>query len=188
MADIPPPAIIEWADFVPLAAVPAQAKVASVGVAPGGRTLSIILENFEARCDGRGQKTATAYLVGSIEAKIPDEVVWTASKADFSGTMTVTRGARLTVQFGLAQAFAGQTVAAPLEDVFIDGVLQPSDINGNLLQTLYSPTETATRPTNGEPPSYAPLTISVQLTVACAGDASSAQAIVDAVDVNLWVN
>lgn len=178
MADLAQTATIEWGEFSQLAAVPAHSKIASVVQAPDGRSLSILLEGVDARCDGSGQKSATAVLVGSVEANIPASTDWTATRGDFRGQLALSEGARATIQFGLARATDAETMVASL-----DGGGDSVD----LIRTLYSPAEAVWPTVGSEAVSYAPLTVSVQLTVSCAGAASAALVAVDAIDLELWV-
>lgn len=178
MADMPQPAIVEWGELSQLGSVPAQARVAAVVKSPDGRSLSILLEGLHVRCEGNGQKAATAVFVGSIDAKIPAKTDWTATRADFRGQLALTDGGRATVQFGLARGIDGQTFVAPLE-----GAANSVEF----VRTLYSPAE-AWPPTGGtESASYAPVTLSIQLTLACPGDSSAGLAAVDSIDLELWV-
>ncbi|TPK84878.1 hypothetical protein FJ936_13450 [Mesorhizobium sp. B2-4-13] len=178
MADLAQPATIQWEEFSQLAAVPAHSRVASVVKSPDGRSLSILIEGLDAQCEGNGKKSATAVLVGSIEANIPAKTDWTATRADFRGQLALTNGARATVELGLARSVEGQTTVAPLQGG-ADSI--------EFVRTLYSPSETALHTAEGEAPSYAPLTISVQLTLTCPGKDSAALAAVDSVDLELWL-
>ncbi|TPI78495.1 hypothetical protein [Mesorhizobium sp. B2-8-9] len=177
MTDIAETTTIQWGDLSQLAAFPTS-TVASVTKSPDGRALSILLEGLEARCDGNGINSATAILVGSIEANIPTATDWTATRADFRGQIALTDGARATIELGLARAVDGQTLVVPL---------QAGTDSVDFTRTLYSPAEISPLTAEGEAPSYAPLTISIQLTVACAGKASAALAAVDSIDLELWV-
>lgn len=177
MTDLAQTPIIEWEEFSQLAVIPAEAKIASVVKSPDGRSLSILFEGFEARCDGSGKKSAAAVLMGSIEAHLPAKTDWTATRADFRGQVALKDGARATVELGLARAVQGETMVAPL----------PSDSNSvEFVRTLYSAAEYIPAKADGDVPAYAPLTLSVQLTLSCAGN-SSALAAVDSVDLELWV-
>lgn len=178
MADLAQPVAIQWEEFSQLAAVPASSRVASVVKSPDGRSLSILIEGLDAHCDGTGNKSATAILVGSIEANIPAKTDWTATRADFRGQVALAGSARATVQLTLARAYESQTMVAPL---------QGGSDSIDFVRTLYSPAESAFPTAEGEAPSYAPLTISVQLNLACAGKAASALAAVDSIDLELWL-
>lgn len=177
MADLPQTPVIEWAEVLQLVAAPTGAKIASVAKSPDGRSLSILLEGLEVRCEGRGQKTAVAALAGSIAATIPPNTTWTATRADFRGATILTDGGRATIQLGLAQAFEGQSV------VFSSSA-GPDSVD--FVRTLYSPAESWSASPASEMVSYSPLTFSVQLTLACAGESSSAFAAMDGIDVELW--
>lgn len=178
MADVPPP-VIEWAEFVSSTVIPAQAKIAPVSVAPDGRSVSILFEGLEARCDGGRQKTATASLVGSIEPKLPEKTVLKAMRADFRGAAMLTKGGRATVQLGLGQAFDGLTMVAEPQQETAD--------SGDFLRSIYSAADSVPVAPGSDTFSYAPITISVQLTIACPGESSSALAVLDSIDLELWV-
>jgi hypothetical protein len=178
MTDLPQPAIVEWGEISQLASVPAQARAAAVVKSPDGRSLSILLEGLDARCEGKKQKAATAVFVGSIDAKIPAKTDWTATRADFRGQLALTDGGRATVQFGLARGIESQTIVAPLE----------GDANSvEFVKTLYSPAEAWPQTGGTEGASYAPVIVSIQLTLACPGDSSAGLAAVDSIDLELWV-
>ncbi|RUX34641.1 hypothetical protein EOA23_00920 [Mesorhizobium sp. M2A.F.Ca.ET.042.01.1.1] len=178
MADLPQATVIEWSELSQLAVVPAQARVAAVTKAPDGRSVSILMEGLDARCEGKSQKSATAVLVASIDAKIPAGLTWTATRADFRGQLVLTNGGRATVQLGLARGFDSQTVVSPLEG---------GEDSLQFVRTIYSPAEIWPQVGETDDVFYAPLTVTIQLTLACPGDPSAGLAALDSVDVELWV-
>jgi hypothetical protein len=180
--DIPAPTPqIAWEQVVVQAIFPATAAVDSVAVAPDGRSLSVLLRGLQARCgDAGGGGTASAFLAASIAPQLPGKLDWKATRGEFRGEATIASGARATVTVGLGRAISTRILTA-------DPSQAGTDVS--MIETVFSDSDAVRvqKPSGEDEASFAPLTLTVQISLTCPASASAALVDVESIDVELWV-
>lgn len=177
MADMPVETLVQWEEFLPAVKVPDSAKLVALAKSPDGTSLSMLFEGLEVRCKGEKAKTAITNFSGSIAAVVPSNMQWKATRGDVQGQLILNEGVRANLHFGLGQAVLGRTQLGSLETV---------NNNTLFIETLYTSVDRVLG-ADGSVSAYGPLTLSVQLEVFCNKPDSEGLAIVDSIDVELWL-